>query len=93
MLVGAPETAKVDKINGKERTPRFATRILVNGPPWPADLRLRDVIECTGVPGALGDRAKVDARRGGCRPAVCSDDIVCFQGYVYPKLQGVGIGR
>lgn len=59
-----------------ERTPRFAARILVSGPPWPAALRRRVWIECTGVPGALGVLAKMEARRGGCKPAVSVDTIL-----------------
>jgi hypothetical protein len=46
-------------------TPRFATRILVRGPEWPADLRRIVWIECTGVPGALGVTAKMGASLGG----------------------------
>jgi len=55
---------------GIEHTPRFATRIFVNGPPWPAAFLRIDWIECTGVPGALGDPANIAASRGGC-----SDDV------------------
>jgi hypothetical protein len=49
-------------------TPRLATKILVRGPPCPAAFLRMVWIECTGVPGALGDRANMCARRGGCRP-------------------------
>lgn len=47
------------------RTPRFATRIFVRGPPWPAALRRMVWMECTGVPGALGVAAKMGASLGG----------------------------
>jgi hypothetical protein len=50
-----------------ELTPRFATSIFVNGPLCPAALRRIVWMECTGVPGALGDTANIGASRGGCR--------------------------
>ena len=51
-------------------TPRLATRTFVRGPPCPAALRRIVWMEWTGVPGALGDAANIDARRGGGNPAV-----------------------
>jgi len=53
--------------NQAELTPRFATSIFVNGPLCPAALRRIVWMECTGVPGALGDTANIGASRGGCR--------------------------
>jgi hypothetical protein len=61
-LVAADQTLRL--------TPRLATRIFVSGPLWPAALRRIVWIECTGVPGALGDPADMFARRGGCNPEV-----------------------
>ena len=48
------------------RTPRFATRIFVNGPLWPAAFLRIVWMECTGVPGALGVTANIGASLGGC---------------------------
>lgn len=50
-----------------EHTPRFATRIFVKGPPWPADFLLIVWMEWTGVPGALGEAANIAASLGGCK--------------------------
>lgn len=40
---------------------------MVNGPEWPAAFLRIVWMECTGVPGALGDPAKMEASRGGWR--------------------------
>ena len=52
----------------------------MRGPWWPAALRRMVWMECTGVPGALGVTAKMDASLGGWRVAVSAglDAIVRF---------------
>ena len=56
-------------------TPRLATRILVNGPEWPADFLRIVWMECTGVPGALGVPANMCAMRGGCSDSEAMADV------------------
>lgn len=46
---------------------------MVSAPPCPAAFRRIDWMECTGVPGALGEEANIGARRGGCSDAVDED--------------------
>ena len=64
----------------ERRTPRFATRILVRGPECPAALRRMVWMECTGVPGALGVTANMEASLGGWRVAedALLDAMVCL---------------
>lgn len=65
----------------KDITPRLATRILVNGPLWPAAFLRIVWMECTGVPGALGDVANVWASLAGCSEVEgdCADMVVRVQ--------------
>ena len=42
----------------------------MSGPAWPADFLRIVWMECTGVPGALGDLMKWPASLGGCNVEV-----------------------
>lgn len=50
----------------------------MRGPEWPAALRRMVWMECTGVPGALGEPANMAAKRGGwsvaVSPGIAMDD-------------------
>ena len=48
----------------------------MSAPLCPAAFRRIDWMECTGVPGALGDDANMGARRGGCSDAVDEDMLM-----------------